>query len=84
MTRLQITRAQLSFDGQTRLGPIDLDLHLEGITAILGPNGAGKSLFLALSHGTMMPETGSVLWNEAPAASRSLICTCAKPKFSNA
>ncbi|PLS23483.1 ATP-binding cassette domain-containing protein [Neptunicoccus cionae] len=67
MIRLQIDRASLSFKGTRRLGPLDLDLALSGITAVLGPNGAGKSLFLALCHGTLKPDRGSVRWQGQPA-----------------
>lgn len=67
MIRLQIDRASLSFKGTRRLGPLDLDLALAGITAVLGPNGAGKSLFLSLCHGTLRPDRGSVLWQGQPA-----------------
>ena len=67
MIRLQIEQASLTFKGMRRLGPLDLDLALSGITAVLGPNGAGKSLFLSLCHGTLKPDRGSVRWQGQPA-----------------
>ncbi|WP_069300307.1 ATP-binding cassette domain-containing protein [Neptunicoccus sediminis] len=67
MIRLQIDQASLSFKGTRRLGPLDLDLTLAGITAVLGPNGAGKSLFLSLCHGTLLPDRGTVRWQGQPA-----------------
>lgn len=69
MTQLSLDHAEVTFGEDTLLGPLSLDLTLSGITAILGPNGAGKSLFLALSHGTITPSTGSVLWSGEPAIS---------------
>ena len=33
------------------------------MTAIMGPNGAGKSLLVRLLHGLLMPDSGSVEWN---------------------
>ncbi|GGA13442.1 ATP-binding cassette domain-containing protein [Neptunicoccus cionae] len=67
MIRLQIDQASLTFKGTRRLGPLDLDLELSGITAVLGPNGAGKSLFLSLCHGTLLPDRGAVRWQGQPA-----------------
>lgn len=68
MTQLSIQHAEVAVSGDTLLGPITLDLSLEGVTAVLGPNGAGKSLFLALCHGTITPQSGSVLWADQPAS----------------
>jgi tungstate transport system ATP-binding protein len=45
------------------LGPINVDLNLNGITCVLGYNGAGKSLFLELCHGMLEPTLGTVNWN---------------------
>ncbi len=69
MTQLSIHQAEVAVASDTLLGPITLDLSLTGIIAILGPNGAGKSLFLALCHGTIAPNTGTVLWSGDPASS---------------
>ena len=63
MTQLSLNHAKITIGKEILLGPITLKLKLDGITAVLGPNGAGKSLFLALSHGTITPNLGSVLWS---------------------
>lgn len=67
MTQLSLTAAEVAVGTERLLGPLSLDLTLSGITAILGPNGAGKSLFLALCHGTITPDAGTVLWSGEPA-----------------
>lgn len=46
--------------GARRVGPLDLALRADGITAIMGPNGAGKSLLLRLLHGLIRPTSGSI------------------------
>ena len=63
MTQLSLDQAKVTSGTETLLGPITLDLNFSGITAILGPNGAGKSLFLALIHGTIASDKGTVLWS---------------------
>ncbi len=68
MSHLSISNAAVRLDGQTLLGPIDLDLATPGITVVMGPNGAGKSLFLRLLHGLLPAHGGSVLWDGVEAA----------------
>jgi tungstate transport system ATP-binding protein len=62
---INLTFENMSFidDNKTLLGPIDINMNLNGITCVLGYNGAGKSLFLELCHGMLEPTTGSVAWN---------------------
>lgn len=67
MSDLSLAQAEVVIGGEHLLGPITIDLTLNGITATLGPNGAGKSLFLALCHGTIPPTNGTVLWSGEPA-----------------
>lgn len=66
---LTLTAAKVIRDSQTLLGPIDLTLESQGITAILGHNGAGKSLFLKLAHGQFAADGGRVEWNGRDAQS---------------
>ena len=68
MARLKIDRLAYAAGGKVRVGPIDLDLQLEGVTAVLGPNGAGKTLFLGLCHGLLIPSRGSIAWDGRTAA----------------
>ena len=60
---LTLQRAEVSRNGKRLLGPLDLTLTTQGITAILGHNGAGKSLFMYMAHGQHPPSKGMILWN---------------------
>lgn len=69
--RLSITTATVVRAGATRLGPVDLEMELGGITAVMGHNGAGKSLFLRLIHGLIAPQQGQVMWDgQSPAVTK--------------
>lgn len=67
MPVLSVTGATQAVNGRRVLGPVDLDLPLEGVTAVLGANGAGKSVFLTLCHGMRRPDTGTITWDGVPA-----------------
>lgn len=67
MPVLSLNGAAQSVGDRRVLGPVDLELPLDGVTAVLGANGAGKSLFLALCHGMRRPDTGRVTWDGIPA-----------------
>jgi tungstate transport system ATP-binding protein len=63
MTHLAFENMSFVNDGKPLLGPVNLDVTLNGITCVLGYNGAGKSLFLELCHGMLKPSIGQVNWN---------------------
>ena len=44
--------------GKTVLGPIDLDLKVDGFTVLLGPNGSGKTTFLKSCMELSGPQVG--------------------------
>ena len=69
MINLTFDNMSFAADNKTLLGPINIDLNLNGITCVLGYNGAGKSLFLELCHAMLEPTSGSVNWNGKPALS---------------
>tara|TARA_B100000768_G_scaffold47511_1_gene46352 strand:- start:13405 stop:14118 length:714 start_codon:yes stop_codon:yes gene_type:complete len=49
--------------GKTVLGPIDLDLKVDGFTILLGPNGSGKTTFLRILHGVERASSGVMQWS---------------------
>ena len=48
--------------GKRLIGPIDLVLDGQGITALIGPNGAGKSTLLKALHGLERLSAGRIDW----------------------
>ncbi|GLQ34547.1 ABC transporter ATP-binding protein [Amylibacter marinus] len=64
---LSLKTASFAANGKTLLGPISLDIPMDGITVVLGPNGAGKSLFLEMCHGLIPLSMGSLCWDGIPA-----------------
>lgn len=64
---LRCEGAAFAADGRVLLGPLDVEVPVQGITVVMGANGAGKSLFLRLAHGLLPPSRGRVLWGDAPA-----------------
>jgi energy-coupling factor transport system ATP-binding protein len=59
--------ATVAYDGQTVLGPVDLDVTTGEVLAVMGRNGAGKSTLLSLLVGLTKPTTGRVAGSD-PAA----------------
>lgn len=52
----------LRFGSKTVIDDLNLELQVQGITALMGPNGAGKSLLLRLIAGLIPAHSGQVLW----------------------
>nr|WP_113913549.1 ATP-binding cassette domain-containing protein [Roseovarius dicentrarchi] len=48
--------------GKRLIGPVDLVLDGQGITALIGPNGAGKSTLLKALHGLERLSAGRIDW----------------------
>ena len=68
---LRMTNATVSRRGKRILGPVDLELAGEGLTAVIGPNGAGKTTLLRLMHGLERARTGSVVWSASLAEAQA-------------
>ena len=52
-----------SFDGQTVLKDIDLDIYENEFVTLLGPSGCGKTTLLRILSGFLQPDGGSVLFD---------------------
>ncbi|MEM5785995.1 MAG: cyclic peptide export ABC transporter [Syntrophobacteraceae bacterium] len=51
-----------SEDGEFKLGPMDLEIPLGGITFLTGGNGSGKTTLMKLLCGLYEPESGQIFW----------------------
>jgi phospholipid/cholesterol/gamma-HCH transport system ATP-binding protein len=58
---IEIKGLTISFDGETVLENIDLDIRKNEITTIVGQSGCGKSVLMKTIEGLINPETGTVL-----------------------
>lgn len=47
---------------KTLVGPVDLTIEGDGLTAVIGPNGAGKTTLLRLMHGLQHLSDGTINW----------------------
>ena len=59
---LTLAGAAVHKRGKRLIGPVDLVLEGQGLTAVIGPNGAGKSTLLKALHGLERLSAGSVSW----------------------
>ena len=57
---IEIKGLTISFDGETVLENIDLDIRKNEITTIVGQSGCGKSVLMKTIEGLINPETGTV------------------------
>ena len=64
MTLLKLQGLSKSFDGQSVLSGIDLELRKNELLAILGSSGAGKSTLLRLIAGFEKPTEGKILLDD--------------------
>ena len=48
--------------GKRLIGPVSIDLPVEGLTIIMGPNGSGKTTLLKVMHGVERISAGEVRW----------------------
>jgi len=65
---LEVRNLCLEIGGSRLLDDLNFTLADGVRSVILGPNGAGKSLVLRLCHGLAAPTSGSISWNDRPAA----------------
>ena len=66
-----------SFDGETILDNIDLDIHEKEFMTLLGPSGCGKTTTLRIIAGFVTPDSGKVMFdgeliNDLPPYKRSV------------
>jgi tungstate transport system ATP-binding protein len=59
---LRVSAASVRRRGKRLIGPVDLEVGINGFTVVIGPNGAGKTSLLRLLHGLERPGGGEVLW----------------------
>lgn len=62
MFPLRVTGATSTRRGNRLVGPVDLELPGTGTTVVIGPNGSGKTSLLALLHGTLRLNAGTIDW----------------------
>lgn len=60
---LRLKDVSVAKRGKMLIGPIDLEIGMEGVTTILGPNGSGKTTLLRLMNGLERPHKGSLEWH---------------------
>lgn len=63
-TILEVSGVNKSFGGLKALNDVNLEVTQGEIHAIIGPNGAGKSTFLNCLVGRLIPDTGSVRFQD--------------------
>lgn len=51
---------ELSYDGETSIGPISFDVRRGEVVALAGPSGAGKSTLVAALMGFVTPRSGAL------------------------
>ena len=63
MSILEVQNVNKRFGGLQALREVNLNVEENTVHAIIGPNGAGKSTLLNCLVGKLMPDTGSVLFD---------------------
>ena len=66
-----------SFDGETILDNIDLDIHEKEFLTLLGPSGCGKTTTLRIIGGFQTPTSGDIMFdgvriNDVPPHKRAI------------
>ncbi|MDH4482201.1 MAG: ABC transporter ATP-binding protein [Rhodoferax sp.] len=63
MAALEVSGLKKSFGGLKALNDVNLTVQFGTVHAIIGPNGAGKSTLLNAFVGRLIPDAGSVVFN---------------------
>lgn len=63
-TEIKVENISKSFDTQQVLDHITMDFQRGYIHLLNGNNGCGKSTLLKIMYGLMIPDEGTVYWNE--------------------
>ena len=63
---LRLVGVSKRFEAGAALHPLDLDITTGRTTVLLGPSGCGKTTALRLMLGLIAPDTGQVLFRDAP------------------
>ena len=63
---LNIENLDVFYDGLQALYSVSLEIRPEEFVCILGPNGAGKSTMLQTIAGMLVPEQGTILFDNQP------------------
>ena len=67
---LEVKNINKRFGGLQALGDVNLDVQEGSCHAIIGPNGAGKSTLLNVLVGKLIPDTGTVMFENKPVLGR--------------
>ena len=67
---LSLETATVRRAGRSVLGPVDLTIEGEGLTAVIGPNGSGKTTLLRALHGIERLSSGRLICDDAQAQSK--------------
>ncbi|HIT74792.1 MAG TPA: ATP-binding cassette domain-containing protein [Candidatus Avipropionibacterium avicola] len=55
-----LTSVAKSYSSEVRIGPVDLEIPVGGVTALVGPNGAGKSTLLTMVGRLLGMDSGAI------------------------
>ena len=69
---LQVQDINFSYDQDTVLHSISMNVSPGEFIGILGPNGSGKSTLLKLLGGVLKPDSGQLYFNPWPTLSKYL------------
>ncbi len=69
---LQVEQIRKSFNGVTVLRDVSFDVRKGEVHALAGANGAGKSTLVNIISGVLQADSGSVSWEGAPVALKSI------------